>query len=286
LAYQALGRPEQATYLPTALAIFEELGDLEWISIVLNNMGGRAYEEGRWNDSLELARRALEAYETIGDRRSASVTTLNIAEMLADQGRLEEAEPLGTAVIRVFKATQAPGFTAHASILLGRIAARSRRFDEAQSLLEAARVLFLESDQPSEALRTDAAIAECLLLKGDAEPAIALIDATVAQSENIEGVAVLGSELQRLRGCALLQLGRAEEARDELDDALRSARRNEADFGIKSADYEVARTLDALVRLGKVVGDPSLDELSPERDQILAHLGIVALPELPLPASA
>jgi tetratricopeptide (TPR) repeat protein len=57
LAYQALGRPEQATYLPTALAIFEELGDLEWISIVLNNMGGRAYEEGRWNDSLELATR-------------------------------------------------------------------------------------------------------------------------------------------------------------------------------------------------------------------------------------
>jgi class 3 adenylate cyclase/tetratricopeptide (TPR) repeat protein len=284
LAYQALGRPEEATYLPTALAIFEELGDLEWISIVLNNMGGRAYEEGRWNDSLELARRALEAYETIGDRRSASVTTLNIAEMLVDQGRLDEAEPLGTAVMRVFKATKASSFTAHASILLGRIAARSRRFDEARSLLEAARLLFLEADQSSEALRTDAAIAECLLLQGDAEPAIVLIDATAAESEQIEGLAALASELRRLRGCALLQLGRAEEARDVLDDALCSARRNEADFGIKSSDYEVARTLDALVRLGKVVGDPSLDDVSPERDQILAHLGIVALPELPLPA--
>jgi class 3 adenylate cyclase/tetratricopeptide (TPR) repeat protein len=284
LAYQALGRSEEAIYLPSALAIFEELRDLEWISIALNNMGGRAYEEGRWNDSLELARRAVEAYETVGDRRSASVTTLNIAEILLDQGRLEEAEPLGTDVMRVFKATKAPGFTAHASILLGRIAARSRRFAEARSLLDAARALFLEADQPSEAFRTDAAIAECLLLNGEAERAIALIDATLPQSEDIEGLAVLQSELRRLRGCALLELGRSEEARDALEDALRSARRNEADFGIKSADYEVARTLDALVRLGKVVDDPSLDELSPERDQILAHLGIVALPELPVPA--
>src|SRR5262249_46204844 len=58
-AYEVSGRADEATYLPLALAIFEELGDLEWISIALNNMGGRAYEEGRWNDSLELARRAL-----------------------------------------------------------------------------------------------------------------------------------------------------------------------------------------------------------------------------------
>jgi len=285
-AYQALGRPEEATNLPPALAIFEELGDREWISIVLNNMGGRAYEEGRWNDSLELNRRALAAKETIGDRWSAAATTLNIAEILADQGRLEEAEPLATSALRVFKATQAPGWTADAESLLGRIASRSGgRFDEARSLLEEARALHLEADQPGEAYRTDAAIAECLVLQGDAPSALALLDATLARSADTEGLAVLGSELLRLRGCALLQLARFDEARHALEEALRRVRRHEADFGIKSSDYEAARTLDALGRLGVVVGDASLDELSAERDEILARLGIVALPELPLPAS-
>jgi tetratricopeptide (TPR) repeat protein len=260
-AYQALGRPDEATYLPLALEIYEELGDLEWISIVLNNMAGRAYEEGRWNNCLELARRALEAKETIGDRWSAA--------------------------LRVFKASRAPGFTAHAQSLLGRIAARrGGRLDEARSLLEEARALHLEADQPTEALRTDAAIAECLVLQGDAQSALALVESTLARSAETEGLAVLGSELERLRGCALLQLGRFDEARRALEEALETTRRQGADFAIKSADYEAAATLDALVRLGEVIGEPSLAELSAERDVILAVLGIVALPELPLGSAA
>jgi tetratricopeptide (TPR) repeat protein len=286
-AYQALGRPDEATYLPLALEIYEELGDLEWISIVLNNMAGRAYEEGRWNNCLELARRALEAKETIGDRWSAAVTSLNVAEILTDQGRLEEAEPMTTAALRVFKASRAPGFTAHAQSLLGRIAARrGGRLDEARSLLEEARALHLEADQPTEALRTDAAIAECLVLQGDAQSALALVESTLARSAETEGLAVLGSELERLRGCALLQLGRFDEARRALEEALETTRRQGADFAIKSADYEAAATLDALVRLGEVIGEPSLAELSAERDVILAVLGIVALPELPLGSAA
>jgi class 3 adenylate cyclase/tetratricopeptide (TPR) repeat protein len=286
-AYQALGRPDEATYLPLALEIYEELGDLEWISIVLNNMAGRAYEEGRWNNCLELARRALEAKETIGDRWSAAVTSLNVAEILTDQGRLEEAEPMTTAALRVFKASRAPGFTAHAQSLLGRIAARrGGRLDEARSLLEEARALHLEADQPTEALRTDAAIAECLVRQGDAQSALALVESTLARSAETEGLAVLGSELERLRGCALLQLGRFDEARRALEEALETTRRQGADFAIKSADYEAAATLDALVRLGEVIGEPSLAELSAERDVILAVLGIVALPELPLGSAA
>ena len=285
-AYEVSGRVEEATYLPLALAIFEELGDLEWISIALNNMGGRAYEEGRWNDSLELARRALEAKETIGDRWSASVTTLNVAEVLTDQGRLEEAEPLIAATLRVFKAAHAQGMTALATIDLGRVVARAGRFDEARALLEQARALYVESDQPGEVLRTDAAIAECLVLQGDASAALELAEATLARSEDTEGLAVLASELLRLRGCALLQLGQLDEARLALEDALQTARRRGADFGIKSLDYEAARTLDILVRLGTLVDDPALAELSTERDGILAHLGIVALPDVPLAPAA
>jgi class 3 adenylate cyclase/tetratricopeptide (TPR) repeat protein len=284
-AYLVLGRPEEATYLPSALAIFEELGDLEWISIVLNNMGGRAYEEGRWDECLDLARRAVQAKETIGDRWSVAVTSLNIAEVLIDQGRLEEAEPLATTALRVVRAAQAPGMTALANSVLGRIAARRGRFEEARSLLEEAGTLYLESEEPDEALRTEAAIAECLVLQGEAVRALSHVDATRERSADAGGLAVLESELDRLRGCALLQLGLLGEARLALDDALGRARRREADSGIKSADYEAARTLDALVRLGDVVGGPSLGELSRERDEILTRLGVVALPELPLSAA-
>src|SRR5262249_18278618 len=116
--------------------------------------------------------------------------------------------------------------------------------------------------------------------------ALELVEATLARSEDTEGLAVLASELLRLRGCALLQLGQLDEARLALEDALQTARRREADFGIKSLDYEAARTLDVLVRLGTLVDDPALAELSTERDGILAHLGIVALPDVPLASAA
>jgi hypothetical protein len=144
--------------------------------------------------------------------------------------------------------------------------------------------LYAEAGESAEAVRTHASIAECLVLEGRPEAAIELVDETRRLVAEAEGVAGVRSMLPRSRGWALLQLGRFAEARAELDESLAVGRQADPDFGLKSADYEVALTLDALVHLGTLTDDPALVEYARERDAIAERLGIVALPAVPLPA--
>ncbi len=53
-----LGRLDEAVYSARAIEIYEELGDLDRLAWVLNNLGGLTYLEGRWDEALELAERA------------------------------------------------------------------------------------------------------------------------------------------------------------------------------------------------------------------------------------
>ena len=76
--------------------------------------------------------------------------------------------------------------------------------------------------------------------------------------------------------------GDLEGAGTALDESLRLARLEDENFGIRSADYETALTLDALVRLRSLTGEPA-DELEAERDGIFERLGVVKVPEPPLP---
>ncbi len=277
-AYLALGRPEEAIYSPSALAIYQELGQLEWVGSVLNNMGIRAYMEGRWNDTLDLIRQAREAWERTGDRWWASFATINIADILVDQGRLAEAEPLAREALRIWKAAKTPVDVADATILLGRIAARSGRFEEARSLLEEARDLYLGAGELGEVVMADARIVECLVLQADASAALSKAEEALEPLDVSDETVVVRCMLHRLRGCALLQHGSLDEALEALEASLQIARASGSNFGTKNPDYEIALSLDALARSRD---DGEINELRGERDAIFARLGVVAPPELP-----
>jgi class 3 adenylate cyclase/tetratricopeptide (TPR) repeat protein len=279
-AYHVLGQLDQAVYSPQALAIYEELGRLEWVASVLNNMGVRAYIEGRWNETLDLLQRAREAWEATGDRWWASIATINIADIFIDQGRLEEAEPLVREARRIWRAAQTPMDVADANVLLGIIAARTGRFDEAATLLEEARDLYLSSDEPGEALNAQARLAECLVLQRQPAAALRLAEETLERAAASDDAVVTVCILKRVRGCAFLQLGRDEEGAGALQESLDFARSRRSDFGAKSADYEIAITLDVVVR-SQSAGERAR-ELVQERDAIFERLDVVAPPEVPL----
>ena len=117
----SLGRLAEATRSPAALALYEELGDLDGQALTLNNMGARAYFDGRWDDALRLYERAQTARERLGDVVTGAEITYNIAEILVDRGRLTEAEELVRRSLRIWRASgQRPGI-AYATRLLGRI---------------------------------------------------------------------------------------------------------------------------------------------------------------------
>jgi hypothetical protein len=95
------------------------------------------------------------------------------------------------------------------------------------------------------------------------------------------GVSVIVANLTRLLGWTHLEAGELDAARDALERSLHLARLEDENFGIRSADYEVALTLGALIRLGGLTGEAT-EGLEAERDTIFARLGVVRVPEPPL----
>ena len=79
-----------------------------------------------------------------------------------------------------------------------------------------------------------------------------------------------------------MQLRDLERAGAAFDESLKLSRLEGENIGMRSADYEVALTLDALDQLGELVGGPS-DDLERERDAIMAKLAVIQLQRPPLP---
>ncbi|MFL5920002.1 MAG: AAA family ATPase [Gaiellaceae bacterium] len=281
-AYVALGRREDAVYSTRAIEIYEELGDYDRLAWVLNNLGGYVYLDGHWDEALALAERAREAFVKIGDENHATIAALNIAEVRSDQGRYDEAEGVLRDVLEVRRAGGIPLEIAEAASVLGRHAARVGGFDEARALLEEARGLYATQGDEVELLTTDARLVESFVLADASEEALTLAAEALGRAEDTPGVSVVVANLHRLRACALMQAGDLEGAGEALAESLRLARLEDENFGIRSADYEIALTLGAIVRLRSLTGEPA-DELESERDAIFERLGVVAVPEPPLP---
>ena len=282
IAYIPLGRKDEAVYSARAAEIYERLGDLDRLAWVLNNQGGRAYLDGRWNDALELFERARQAFARIGDDTNATVAEQNIADVSSDQGRADEAEALFRKILDVRRAVGIPLEIAEAASFLGRQVARMGGFEEAQALLDEARGIYAAEGDEFEVLTTDTRLAESLVLAGAAEAALTLADETLRRAEGMQGVSLLAARLHRLRGWGYMQTNELDDAREALEESLRLAQLEDENFGFWSADYENVLTLAALVRLRTLTGEPT-DELAARRDAILARLGVMSVLEPPLP---
>jgi tetratricopeptide (TPR) repeat protein len=185
-------------------------------------------------------------------------------------------------VLEVRRAGGIPLEVAEAASVLGRHAARVGNLDEARALLEEARELYAAEADEVELLTTDARVVEALVLAGAGEEALAMIAEALERAETTPGVSVVVANLHRLRAWGLMQAGDLEGAREALDESLRLARLEDENFGIRSADYEVGLTLSAVVRLRALTGEPGA-EFEAERDAIFQRLGVVKVPEPPLP---
>ena len=245
-------------------------------------MSQHAYLAGRWEEAVELVERSLQTFLKIGDEMNGTIAAINLAGFLSDQGRLEEAEPLFRRSLELRRATGNPLKIADGANELGRFAARIGKFDEARTLLTEARELGAAEGDEIEILTSGVWLAECHVLEGDAAAALAVCDESLELAETVSGVSILQSMLHRLRGWSLLQLKDLEAAANAFDESLRLARLDAENVLMRSSDYEVALTLDALARLGELVGDPTAD-LEAERNAIVAKLAVLKLPKPPLP---
>ena len=263
IAHTRLGDGERS-FLGKALPIYEEVGDLLGQARALNNLGVYAYYEGRWENALEYYARACDVSQRAGDIVHAATATNNEAEILSDQGLLDESRELFEDALRVWRAAGYRVGIALATSNLGRVAARAGRFEEANELLNEALVLFGEIGAESLVLETWSRKAECFVLEGRHKEALTLIKPLLA-----DGSAAQRAVHERLAGYAVVQ-GRAPfaKAKPHFDASLEAARSVDA-------EHEVALTLRAI---GETTGNGS-----PEADEILARLGVVQTPHVPLP---
>ena len=256
-----------------ALAIWEELGELSWQAKALNQLGIRAYFEGRWNDALDSYRRAATTFEKVGDQWNAAIAACNVGEILSDQGRYTEADEVVRPALRLLQASGALSETAFALSVLGRTAARCGRYAQAGELLEAARAGYAKAGEPGEVLAIEIRIAECLAQQG--RMADALARTAAAEQAAPQVAAAQQPAVNRIRGYALAQRGDTDEARALFEANVRTARE-------RATPYEEALSLDALIRFDGHLDRPADTTATNARDALFGQLGLVAVPEFPL----
>jgi class 3 adenylate cyclase/tetratricopeptide (TPR) repeat protein len=270
-----IGKADEAVYSEPALAIYEELGDLAGQTTVLNNMAGFAYLVGDWTEALERYRRARQASLKAGDSVNAAVPAAGIAEILLEQGHLPEAEELLNEALRVWRAAGHWWGISYASLNLGRVAARAGDLKRAEGLLREAREGFDRGGAAGFTSEVDARIAELQILQVRGEETMELLD-QLAKDEGAEGgSATHGPLLYRLRGYALAQAGRSDEASQAFEESLRLGR-------ARGAGHEVAATLAAIVDLARQEGREPPAGSETEVREICERLGIDSIPRSPL----
>jgi tetratricopeptide (TPR) repeat protein len=179
--------------------------------------------------------------------------TANIAEVLADQGHYDLAEQYLQETLRVCRAAGYRSGASFARNLLGRVASRRARFEEAHIHFETARNEYAEAGLDADARETDGRLADCLVLEGRTKEALALADATLEVSMQEDESPPDAALLQRVRGYALLQSGDADAAR---------VRRSLA--AARAMPLRIALTLVGLASLAKFVDTLNAAELSLE----------------------
>ena len=270
-AYDDLGREGGRQYLERAIEIYEPRGDDRGLSAALNNLGIHHYTRGRWDESVALYRRSREADERAGDPLNAAVHANNEAEVLSDQGYLDLAEPLFREMVRICSAAAFPIGVALGTSNLGRVAARAGRFVEAHAHYDEATATFEEIEARRYVTETRARVAECLVFEGRYAEAIAEAS-TLREAAQASPFGGLEALILRQLGLALCQARKPGEARPHFVEALRIARDLQAEF-------EVALTLRAMAD----VRFDDTGEFRAASEAILARLGIVSVPAVPLP---
>lgn len=270
-----LGTPGAGEHALRALSIWRRLGNRPWEEArVLNQLGIRAYYEGRWDIAVEHYAQSKIACERAGDHFTAAVESGNMAEVLSDQGHLAAAEGLLIDALRVWRAAAAPSFVAFGKSQLGRLAARCGDFAGAHDLLRSARDDYVRDGEHAEVAETDARLAECLGLQGELDAAIVATDAALASAASGRGGSHQLALLHRVKGLALAHRGEFEPSLAAMALSLSAARH-------RGARHETAWTMHAELAVRRAAGQPIDAAMLSEQASLFEQLGIAAVAARP-----
>lgn len=235
------GIPSGGEHARRALDLLGRGGDYPFLECRgHNSLGIRAEVGGRWTEAVEEYRQARDQAQRAGDPWAVAVMSNNIAGILADQGHLDEAEAAAEETLRTFRAAETAEWIADANIILGRVAARRRQFNEADARLTAARSGYASVGRAARVAHADGLVAERHLLAGDPAAALRLaLDALGSLHSSGAAGSVdesMGSPLlNRIAGLASAALGDPGGARSYVIASAEAARRWDARYQLALA---------------------------------------------------
>jgi class 3 adenylate cyclase/tetratricopeptide (TPR) repeat protein len=262
--YLMLGRTPPKPYGTLALDLFTELDDLLRQAACLIHLGYSATVQGRGDDALGLYSRARDAYTRAGEAMGAAAAEYNIADLLVYQGRLAEAEAIFGRILPVFQSLRGREWVASTRRELGRVAVRSGRVQEGAALMDEARAEMAELGLEGDVVETDAVRVEVTLARGQWEQALTEADETLVRARALDSALAI-RQLQHHRGTALRALGRLDEARVALQEALEAC--------AEEGQVDVGRVLVELAALARDAHDPAAEDLERRGREALTLLG-------------
>jgi class 3 adenylate cyclase/tetratricopeptide (TPR) repeat protein len=258
------GRAEEATHLPRALEIYEQLGALDFAAMTLGNMGSVAYWRGDWEGAADCYGRASASAVAAGDLATAAVADLNLGELRVDQGRADEAVTLLAPALRTVTAFGYVAAAGTAKVHLGRATALAGDTEEGIRLLHEAVSDLDGAGMGFAALDATAKLAEVLLVGGAPDAARAALD-DARRRERSLGTSAFATLLDRVEVLCEAATGPRERALARLDEAIVRAR----ELG---AVYDLCVLLSLADRLG--------EEGGAEAAALARGLGVTSLPSL------
>lgn len=263
-AYAAMGDANAASDGEEAIALLERLGDQRGLAVLLNNLGGVAYYQGRWSHAAAMYRRAQEAFEASGNPLDAGSARSNSAEILLDQGHLEEADALLSETGMLYRSFGSDLGVALIARHRAKIAAQRGDTQGALEMLRSARRVLEASGHHATVTEIDAWTAWCLLRDGDVAAARELADETMRR-QRARGATEHVAALARVRAFCARAEGDAEAAVAYANESLTIARARDSAF-------DIAQALDTLIACG--VRDEGVEA---ERDAILRALDVAVV---------
>jgi len=247
-----------------ALDLYDEIGDVRGKGTAANKLAVAHYFAGRWDVAVRLYETATECSTRAGVEAHAAVSAGNLAEVLLQQGLQHEALGVLRPALEVWRASSASSFLSFGLMIAGRARLELGEVDEALSQLREARELADGMGEALEVLVIDGLVALALLSRDGPDAALAHVDVALARTRATSDTAAARAALTRVRGEALVALGRRAEGHEALRAALTAVR----DEG---AGDDLLLALEAVLRHG---AREDLDALRTERAEIAQRLGV------------
>jgi tetratricopeptide (TPR) repeat protein len=252
-ANRILGVMDAESHGERALALYERIGYLDDVAKAANNLGGISYFEGRWDDALRWYRQALDACQRAGNDAAGAVTASNLGELLVSMGAFDEAEPLLRDAIRVFRASRDLTSVIFPEIQLGRLMLERGDTERALEQLAPARDEASALGQYGHLTEASIHLASALAALGRPDSAFETLDRALVELGTVDPV--FEPTWARATAQALAASGRIEEARNEIERGVASARE-------QGLVYEEGLLLLAGVELDRLQG------IAPERTSL------------------